>query len=87
MTNKIKNLDPEHLKKLDLLDSAEAASYLRSSSSTLAKYRCYGGGPEFIAQSARKVLYRRVDLDTWIEGRARTSTWPKAEVAREGEAA
>lgn len=75
---KEKNLDPEYLKKLDLLDSTEAAAYLRSSPSTLAKYRCFGGGPKYIAQSARKMLYRRIDLDEWLAERARTGTWQGA---------
>lgn len=61
------NLDHQRLKALELLVPAEAAVYVRSSTSTLAKYRCYGGGPNFIKQSARKILYRRADLDAWLE--------------------
>lgn len=71
---KLRNLDPQYIRNLDILDAAEAAAYLRTSRSTLAKYRCYGGGPLFVRQSARKVLYRRSDLDLWLAGRARTST-------------
>ncbi|WP_244512401.1 helix-turn-helix transcriptional regulator [Filomicrobium insigne] len=71
---KLRILDPQHIRNLDILDAAEAAAYLRTSRSTLAKYRCYGGGPIFIRQSARKVLYRRSDLDVWLAGRTRTST-------------
>jgi len=73
MTNR--NLDPLFLKTLDILDAAEAAAYLRSSTSTLAKYRMTPGrGPAYILQSTRKVIYRRTDLDAWLNGRSRTST-------------
>lgn len=70
-----RNLDPQFVKNLDILDAAETAAYLRSSTSTLAKLRCYGGGPHFIRQSARKVLYRRTDLDAWLAERSRTRTF------------
>ena len=73
-----RNLDPLFLKTLDILDAAEAAAYLRSSTSTLAKLRCYGGGPQFIRQSARKVVYRRADLDAWLNKRSRASTFEAA---------
>lgn len=74
----VRNLAPHFLKTLEILDAAEAATYLRSSTSTLAKLRCYGGGPQFIRQSARKVLYRRTDLDAWLNERSRTSTFEAA---------
>jgi hypothetical protein len=66
---KLRNLDPRFIAALDVLDAAEAAAYLRLSASTLAKMRCYGGGPQFARQSPRKVLYRRVDLDSWLAAR------------------
>lgn len=75
---RVRNLDPEFLKKLDILDAAEAASYLRLSYSTLAKMRMTKDGPQFILQSARKVLYRRADLDRWLAERTRTSTYAGA---------
>ncbi|MET3646136.1 helix-turn-helix transcriptional regulator [Phyllobacterium ifriqiyense] len=65
---------PDYVVRLDLLDAREAAVYLRNSPSTLAKYRCFGGGPTFIRISSRKTLYRRSDLDAWITARAQTST-------------
>jgi len=64
----------DNLNSLEVMDAREAAAYLRTSPSTLAKYRCFGGGPVFIRQSARKTLYRRADLDAWLDARARTST-------------
>jgi len=75
---KTRNLDPEFLAKLDVLDAQEAAVYLRTSVSTLAKYRMSGKGPAFIRQSPRKTLYRRADLDAWLAGRVRTSTYGEA---------
>ncbi|NKB83343.1 helix-turn-helix transcriptional regulator [Brucella grignonensis] len=64
-----RNLDPQFLATLTVLDSAEAAAYLRTSTSTLAKYRMYGGGPIHIKQSTRKTLYRKADLDAWLSSR------------------
>lgn len=37
---------------------------------TLAKWRCYGTGPAWCKLGAR-VVYRRVDLDAWVESNAR----------------
>jgi hypothetical protein len=73
-SGKARNLDPDYLKTLDILDATEAAAYLRSSPSTLAKYRMAPGGPRFIRQSARKVLYRRSDLDAWLNEHSRITT-------------
>jgi hypothetical protein len=65
-----RNLDPKFLASLDVMDAAEAAAYLRISTSTLAKFRMYGGGPIHIKQSTRKTLYRKTDLDAWLSSRA-----------------
>lgn len=73
-----RDLDPCFLKKLDILDAQEAAAYLRLSYSTLAKMRMTADGPQFIRQSARKVLYRRTALDAWLDARARGSTYQGA---------
>jgi hypothetical protein len=43
----------------------EAAAYLKSSTSTLAKRRLYGGGPAF-CRIGRAVRYRRADLDVFM---------------------
>ena len=56
-----------------LLDTTETAKYLRLSRSCLAKWRCSGGGPEYIL-AGRKVLYAQVVLDTWLASRSRRST-------------
>ncbi len=64
----------ETVRSLDIMTAIEAGVYLRTSESRLAKLRHFGGGPVYIAQSARRVLYRRSDLDAWLDDRARTST-------------
>jgi excisionase family DNA binding protein len=51
----------------------EAAEYLRSSQSTLAKLRLYGGGPVF-TRIGRVIRYRRSDLDRWMSEKLVRST-------------
>jgi excisionase family DNA binding protein len=52
----------------------EAAEYLRSSESTLAKKRLNDGdGPPFV-RIGRAIRYRRSDLDAWMSASIRTST-------------
>jgi excisionase family DNA binding protein len=51
----------------------EAAEYLRSSPSTLAKLRVYGGGPHF-SRMGRAIRYRRSDLDAYMTARRVRST-------------
>jgi excisionase family DNA binding protein len=51
----------------------EAAAYLRTSISTLAKARVLGGGPTF-TRIGRAVRYRKSDLDEYMAARLATST-------------
>jgi excisionase family DNA binding protein len=51
----------------------EAAEYLRSSPSTLAKLRLNGGGPAF-TRIGRVIRYRRSDLDRWMSDKLAHST-------------
>lgn len=67
-------LDYDKVAKLDLMTSKEAATYLRANPNTLAKYRMTGDGPTYIQQSARRILYRRSDLDEWLSSRTFKST-------------
>jgi len=55
------------------LTPPEAAAYLRTSPSTLAKRRLYGGGPAF-TRIGRAIRYHREDLDVWMAGRRVRST-------------
>ena len=52
----------------------EAAKYLKVAESTLAKLRCYGGGPRFAKAGRRLVIYDRADLDAWLTNRTCRST-------------
>jgi hypothetical protein len=56
------------------LTPREAAQYLRSSVSTLAKLRVYGGGPMF-CHIGRAIRYRQFDLDAFMAaGRVRSTS-------------
>jgi predicted DNA-binding transcriptional regulator AlpA len=52
----------------------DAAAYLGLSKSTLAKMRLRGDGPVYAKAGRRIVLYDRMDLDAWLDGRKRRST-------------
>ncbi len=62
--------------------SPEAASYLRMAESTLAKLRCYGGGPRFAKVGPRLVIYDRADLDAYLADRMCRSTSEYATLAK-----
>jgi excisionase family DNA binding protein len=55
----------------------EAAEFLRTSTSTLAKRRVYGGGPVF-HRIGRAIRYRRADLDEFM---ARTCVRSTSDIA------
>jgi predicted DNA-binding transcriptional regulator AlpA len=57
----------------DLLTPRQAAAYLRLSVATLQRHRTNGTGPKFL-KLGRKVAYRAVDLQLWIETRVAAST-------------
>ena len=47
------------------LKPREAADFLRTSTSTLAKRRLYGDGPKF-CRIGRAIRYRKTDLDDFM---------------------
>jgi predicted DNA-binding transcriptional regulator AlpA len=51
----------------------ETASYTRVAVSTLAKLRCWGGGPPYL-KLGRKIGYQRADVDEWLASRRARST-------------
>ncbi len=58
------------------LTPPEAAKYLRTSVSTLAKLRVYGGGPAF-TRIGRAIRYTRTELDAFMAaGIARSTSEP-----------
>jgi hypothetical protein len=58
---------------MDTLDVEAAAKYSNLSKSSLNKLRVYGGGPLYIKVGAR-VVYDRLDLDTWLTGKKVANT-------------
>jgi predicted DNA-binding transcriptional regulator AlpA len=51
----------------------ETAHYTRVALSTLAKLRCWGGGPPYL-KLGRKIGYQRADVDEWLASRRARST-------------
>jgi excisionase family DNA binding protein len=62
----------------DYLTPTEAATYLRVSPKTLARWRWAGNGPRYVKPTRRIIRYARADLDAWLQaqGRAHTSERP-----------
>ena len=58
----------------EILNTREAADYVRLSKPTLERFRCSGDGPKFLKLSGAAVRYRRRDLDAWIASRLVSST-------------
>jgi hypothetical protein len=57
-----------------LMTPVAAAEYLGGiAKQTLAKWRCLGGGPEFVRVGSR-IFYEHRALDAWLDARRRTST-------------
>ena len=57
-----------------LLDTDAAAAVLGIRPQTAAAWRTTGRGPRFIRVSARRIRYRRADLDAWLDAQSRTHT-------------
>lgn len=57
----------------DVLNTIEAARYVRLAKPTLERFRLTGEGPRF-AKLGGAVRYRRTDLDEWIASRLVAST-------------
>jgi hypothetical protein len=51
----------------------ETARYTRVALSTLAKLRCWGGGPPYL-KLGRKIGYQRADVDEWLANRRARNT-------------
>ena len=62
------------LEDFDFIEEPEAAAALKISHQTLIKYRKLGVGPAF-SIVARRVMYSRASLRTWLEsGGTRATT-------------
>lgn len=58
---------------MDILNTPEAARYVRLSKPTLERFRISGGGPSYVKLGGA-VRYRKADLDAWLESRLTRST-------------
>ncbi len=58
---------------MSILNTNEAADYVRLAKSTMDRLRITGEGPKFLKLGGA-VRYRKVDLDHWLEGRLVGST-------------
>jgi predicted DNA-binding transcriptional regulator AlpA len=58
---------------MSVLDTPEAAAYVRLSSVTMERLRLTGNGPCY-AKLGKAVRYRRADLDEWLASRLIRST-------------
>jgi predicted DNA-binding transcriptional regulator AlpA len=65
---------------MEAMNVKQAAEYAGLSKSSLDKLRVYGGGPLYIKVGAR-VVYDRVDLDTWLVGKKVANTSQQVAVA------
>ncbi len=57
-----------------LINEKAAGDFLRLTARTMQTMRQRGGGPQYIAISARCIRYRRCGLKAWADERVRTST-------------
>lgn len=58
---------------MEVLNTIEAAAYVRLSKPTLDRLRVSGEGPVYV-QLGRAVRYRKADLERWLESRLTRST-------------
>ena len=58
---------------LDVMNTKEAAGYVRLGKPTLERFRISGDGPAYVKLGSA-VRYRRADLDAWLASRVTHST-------------
>jgi predicted DNA-binding transcriptional regulator AlpA len=58
---------------LEVIHPTDAARFVGLSASTLAKLRLNGNGPIY-CKLGRRVVYRRADLEAWLESRIARNT-------------
>lgn len=58
---------------MQILNTREAASYVRLAVPTLERFRLTGAGPNY-CKLGGAVRYRTADLDAWLESRLTRST-------------
>ena len=65
--------DGQRRQILEILNTKEAANYVRLGKPTLERFRISGDGPPY-AKLGGAVRYRRADLDAWLASRLIRST-------------
>ena len=58
---------------IDVMNTVEAAKYVRLGKPTLERFRLTGDGPIYV-KLGKAVRYRKADLDAWMESRVTRST-------------
>jgi hypothetical protein len=76
----IMNSDSKENQSAKLLP-CDASRYTGVAQATLAKMRCWGGGPEYL-KLGRKVVYEREALDAWLNERRARNTSDAARLPR-----
>jgi predicted DNA-binding transcriptional regulator AlpA len=56
-----------------LMSSEELADYLGTTTQRLATHRMKGTGPRFVKEG-RRVLYRRAEVEAWLDSNTRERT-------------
>lgn len=69
--------DPDNLR----MTIAEAASYIPMNEGQLAQLRYSGNGPSFLKPTPRTILYRKGDLDEWLNNSTQITTATNTEEA------
>ena len=63
------NITSPDVESPEFLTDWQLCALLHVDSRTTLRWRTEGGGPAFIRAGARRVLYRRSDVDTWLAAR------------------
>lgn len=58
----------------EMLDARQFAEYVHITPDTAAQWRYKGIGPKFVKIGPRRVLYRRTDVDSWLDAQTVQST-------------
>ena len=53
----------------EFLTDAQLCALLHCDDRTTLRWRNDGGGPQFVRVGARRVLYRRCDVEAWLAAR------------------
>jgi predicted DNA-binding transcriptional regulator AlpA len=69
----------------EILTEREVSSWLGISAPTLFRHRRDGTGPKFIRLSARRVAYRRSEIEDWLSHRQQQSLSALEARAQDGE--